>query len=134
MDDTDSLSDLQIVSRTLDGEAGNQSYAAKQAVANVIQNRTALKWQNETTERGVCLHRKQFDCWLPGRDRDRIMSQNYTENTDCLVIAKMALNGTLVDITDGATHYYDDSIKPPYWENPEKMTVKIDRLTFYDLS
>jgi spore germination cell wall hydrolase CwlJ-like protein len=134
MADTDYLTDLQIVARTLDGEAGNQGYAGQQGVANVIQNRIVLVWQGETTARGVCLHRLQFDCWSPGVDRNRIMASGYIPPSQCLLIARTALNGTLTDITQGATHYFDDSIEPPIWAAPARFTVKIGSLNFYNLN
>lgn len=127
------LSDEQIIARTLDGEAGNQGYNGQQAVGSVIQTRTILNWQKETTARGVCLHRLQFDCWLPGKDRARIMVENYIEPTPLLQIADLVLKQLLPDNTLGATHYFDDSIEAPSWASPDKFTVRIGRLNFYNL-
>ena len=134
MTDPSTLTDEQIVARTLDGEAGNQGINGLTAVGCVIQNRTMLCWQNEITPRGVCLHKEQFDCWLPGRDLDRITAPDYVEPPECLMLADQILKGILTDITMGATHYFDDSIAAPFWAGPGKFTVKIGRLNFYNLA
>ena len=134
MVDIDDLDDEEIVGRTIDGEAGGEGYAGQQGVGDVIQERVVLNWQKETTPRGVCLHHMQFDCWLPGRDRNRILADDYVMPSQIRVIAQMVLKGTLDDITQGATHYFDDSIKPPSWAAPNKFTVKIGRLNFYNLA
>lgn len=131
MSDTDAFSDVDIFSKTLDGEAGNQGYDGQCAVADVIMRRVSLKWQGETTARGVCLHPKQFSCWLPGKDRDRIMKST---NNQCLNIAGLAMRGFLSDNTNGATHYVDDSIAAPYWAKGYTPCATMGRLIFYDLS
>ena len=128
------LTDAEIVARTLDGEAGNQGYTGMQAVGCVIQNRVKLKWQGETTARGVCLHKFQFDCWLPGKDFERITSPNYAPLADSVVIANQVLKGNLPDITGGATHYFDNSIPPPSWAKAENFTGDIGKLHFYKLA
>ena len=130
----DNLSDEDVVIRTLDGEAGNQGYQGMQGVGCVIQNRVILKWQCEVRPRSVCLHRLQFDCWLPGKDYQRITAPDYVAPDGAIIIADLVLKGILPDITNGATHYFDDSIAPPAWAYPAKFTVKIMRLNFYNLS
>lgn len=134
MADTDALTDVQVVARTLDGEAGNQSVECQTAVGNVIQNRANLAWQGEKTARGVCLHHLQFDCWLAGSDRDRIMEVDYIAPLQCTIIANQVVERLLVDNTNGATHYFDDSIAPPSWADPSCFTVKFGKLNFYNLS
>lgn len=131
MVDTSDLSDLEVVAKTLDGEAGNQGEQGQRAVANVVMRRAALGWQGERTPRGVCLHPEQFSCWLGGHDTDRIMA---SDNPSCVTIAQLALAGSLADITDGATHYYDTSISPPYWAENEIPCAKIGDLVFYNLA
>lgn len=127
MNDTDQFSDLEIFAKTLDGEAGNQGYEGQQAVANVIMKRVALKWQHETTPRGVCLHHYQFSCWLPGSDRDRIMKST---NPQCLAIAKLALDGALSDITNEADSYEVHGTQA-YWSNRLTPVATIGDQDFY---
>ena len=134
MADTDQIPDLNIVALTLCGEAESGGYVLMQGVGSTIQKRTVLHWQHETTSRGVCLHFEQYSCWLPGRDRNRIMAPDFVIPDTALVIAGMILNQTLPDNTDGSTSYFDDSISPPTWATQDKFRVKIDTLNFYDLS
>ena len=127
MADTDAFSDLEIVAKTLDGEAGNQGIQGMTAVANVIRNRAALAWQGETSLRGVCLHPYQFSCWLPGPDRERIMAST---NPACIPIAQAALDRTLVDITNGADSYEVHGTQA-YWANRLTPVATIGDQDFY---
>lgn len=130
MADTDSLSDLDIIARTLDGEAGNQGYIGLAAVGSVILTRVKLAWQGETTARGVCLHPKQLDCWLPGPDRDRIMAPDYVvydlENS----VAQMVLDGSLPDSVNGADSYIVTGT-PCYWAENLTPVAVVGKQSFY---
>lgn len=130
MADTDVLSDQEIIARTLDGEAGNQGKLGMQAVANVIMQRQKQRWKGDTTLAAVCLHRKQFSCWNPGRDRDRIMAGNYLTPPMCLMLAGMALSGMLPDIANGADSYEVTGTNA-YWEKGLKPVAVIGKHSFY---
>jgi spore germination cell wall hydrolase CwlJ-like protein len=128
------LSDLEVVARTISGEADNQTYPAKQGVGSTILKRVQLQWQHETTARGVCLHPEQYDCWLPGADYDRIMSPDIVEDPcyqDCLMIAQAVLDGTLQDNTNGADSY-ENTNAGAYWAKGLTPTAVIDGLSFYE--
>lgn len=130
MSDTDIFSDLQIIARTLDGEAGNQGLEGIQGVGSVILRRVLLKWQGETTARGVCLHAKQFSCWLPSRDRNRIMGQFYFAPPKCMEIAQQITVGTLPDNTNGADSYIVTGM-PYYWAIGLTPVAIIGNQSFY---
>lgn len=130
MVELEALSDREIVARTLDGEAGNQGYSGQQAVGNVIQKRVELKWQGETTARGVCLHRSQFDCWDAGPDRDRITDPDYVTPEQCLLIADMILKQILPDITNGADSY-EVTEAQAYWGVNLTPSAVIGDQSFY---
>ena len=125
--DTDKFTDVQIIAMTLDGEAANQDAIGKQMVANTLMRRVALKWQGETTMRGVCLHRKQYSCWSPGPDRDRIMGEISPE---CLVLAEQALAGSLSDLALGADSYIVRGT-PCYWAKGLTPVVSHGAHDFY---
>lgn len=130
MVDTDVFSDKEILAKTLDGEAGNQGILGQHAVANVIMNRVRLKWQGETTARGVCLHRKQFSCWNntpDNKNRARIMKETSDE---CLVMAELALEGKLSDLTGGADSYIVRGT-PCYWAKNLTPVASIGAHDFY---
>lgn len=128
------MSDLNIVALTLCGEAESLGYVGMQGVGSTIQKRTILNWQHETTARGVCLHFEQYSCWLQGPDRNRIMAPDFVIPDTAIAIANMILTQTLPDNTNGGTHYYDNSISPPYWTEGLAPTAFIGTLIFYDLS
>ncbi len=127
---TNGLSDLDVIYRSLDGEAGNQEEEGIRAVGCVIQNRVKLKWQGETTARGVCLHRKQFSCWLPGPDRDRIMKPDYVPPLLCVNIAFKVYYNLLVDITGGADSY-EVTGTGAYWTDGLQPVAIIGAHSFY---
>ena len=126
--DTDKFTDLEIFAKTLDGEAGNQGYLGKQAVANVIMYRTAHRWKHETTVRGTCLHPAQFSCWLPCPDRTRIMTAPF--DPECMEIAKLAMAGKLPDISGGADSYVVRGTKA-YWTRNLNPVASIGAHDFY---
>lgn len=130
MIDLDTLTDQQIVARTLDGEAGNQGMNGLTGVGCVIQTRTMLNWQNEMTPRGVCLHREQFSCWLPGADLNRITAPNYVEPPQCMMLADQILKGILTDITGGADSY-EVTGTGAYWAKGLTPTRVIGQQSFY---
>lgn len=49
----------------------------------------------------------------------------------CCALADLIFDGGEADISEGATHYFADSIPPPKWAEEMKMTVKIGHHTFY---
>lgn len=124
-----------IATATLFCEASNQPRTAKTAVAWVLKNRASkFNW----TVAQVCLDRKDFSCWnddpvnnanllrfAKARDDDPVL-------IECSQIVDSVLRGLVPDPTNGATHYYDDSIAAPYWAAPPaRKMCKIGRLIFY---
>lgn len=109
--------DIDILARTLYGEAEARDYDDAEAIANVVMNR--VKWRNwPNTVAEVCLQPWQFSCWNHNDpNRGRILSVTESDEwfRECLRIAAEALAGTLVDKTNGATHYHADYIPVPFW-------------------
>ncbi len=127
--------DQEIMARTAIGEARGEMIDGMQAVMWTGMNRfNAKKWFSGTTIAGTFLKRLQYDCWRP----DDINFQIITNLTADAGLLKSALNwaagiiqSVIPDHTNGATHYFDDSIDPPSWTQGAEMTVKIGRLSFY---
>jgi Cell Wall Hydrolase len=121
--DTDALSDTEILAATAIGEAESLGHDEMARTINSIMNRAKanIKWMGGGNPRNVCLQRRQYDCWNPGDDRDRIMhiaTQNplYDAYVDALGLASDALAGDLPDGTNGAVSYFDsDACKTPFW-------------------
>lgn len=119
--------DVLILARTLYGEASGETQAGKEAVANVVMNRTrSRRWPNSVAK--VCLQNGrlrsgkviyQFSCWNtfdPNRARIENLQPGANANfDDCIKIAQRAVSGQLADNTSGATHYHATYIATPYW-------------------
>lgn len=109
---------VDVVARTLDGEAEGCGALGMQAVANVIANRVKHpRWWGNTFL-GVCMAPYQFSCWLPGPDRVRIEALTADGNhwfQTAQALAKAAIAGTLPDITSGADSYFAIGSEVPHW-------------------
>jgi spore germination cell wall hydrolase CwlJ-like protein len=51
--------------------------------------------------------------------------------TDCFEIADLVYQGKDFDLTNGATHYFANSITPPLWAAAMKQTAQVGRQTFF---
>lgn len=131
--------DIDVMARTLWGEARNQGIKGMEAVACVIINRFNeniwySKYKGVRSIQAVCLKPKQFSCWnKDDANYEGCLSVNTFDKTYVLAleIARKAKYGELKDITKGANHYYADSIKAPKWVKDMKFCVKIGQHNFY---
>lgn len=107
--------DLDILARTLYGEAEGNNIADAKAIAAVIVNRTRFpNWPNRIA--AVCLQAWQFSCWNQSDpNRERILNAHGDWYDTCTKIAGEAISGEMADPTNGATHYYETGIKAPKW-------------------
>ena len=119
--DKDFFSQVDILARTLYGEARGEGLIGIEAVANVIMNRVALSkqytlWWGKSIEE-VCLKPFQFSCWTPS-DNNFYKLIRVSSDDDvfrmCLRVAQRAVSGTLSDITKGATHYHRKDVSPAW--------------------
>ncbi len=128
--------DLDILARTIWGEARGEGSEGMQAVANVIMNRYAQRPRYGSTVRGVCQRPYQFSCWNAG-DPNRLKVQSVNADDPqfktALEIAAIALSGTLADITGGANHYHADSVSPS-WAAAGQKVAQIGVHEFYKLA
>lgn len=115
--------DIQVLSATIDGEAEGEPPAGQIAVGWSAKNRALLARIHphfgNGSIRSACLFPAQYNCWLPGPDRDRIMALDFDHPTPafarCITVAKGIIAGTIADPTGGATYYYDPEIEGPPW-------------------
>jgi N-acetylmuramoyl-L-alanine amidase len=122
---------IDTLARTTWGEARGEGNLGMQAVAAVVVNRTSFapKW-GDTVE-AVCLQPQQFSCWNPQEPTCAAVDWTDPEFARSLVIALIACVGELPDPTNGATHYYADSIEPPYWAVGEEPCAVIGHHIFF---
>lgn len=132
---------IDVLARTLYGEARNQGREGIQAVANVVLNRVAAaragttKWWG-TDIISVCRKPYQFSCWNTTDPNCKIIKEVGTESVIfklCVDIATHAVNNKLPDITKGATHYYAKSMKsPPPWSRNRTACAAIRDHIFFN--
>jgi hypothetical protein len=111
--------DLDVMARTLYGEAQVANEPDAVAIASVIMNRVkARRWPDSAA--AVCKQKWQFSCWWDDKALKRLERASGPWFEDCKKIARMALAGQLDDPTRGATHYYATYIKAPSWAKGKK--------------
>jgi spore germination cell wall hydrolase CwlJ-like protein len=119
--------EVDLMARTLDGEAESGGALAMRAVACVIMNRVNNPrwWGRDITS--VIRMPYQFSCWLPGIDCKRIegLAQDDPWYLIAVGISQQAIDGQLIDITNGADSYYAKSMtKPPPWAHTAPLTYQ----------
>lgn len=127
-------SEIDVLARTIWGEARGEGYAGMQAVANVIMNRVKRGGWYGLTVTEVCKKPFQFSCWNVN-DVNYAKIQNVTtadnQFLQAVNIATQAINGSLMDITGGATEYHTRSIKPNWNYAKLEQTAEIGNHIFY---
>ncbi|WP_219097748.1 cell wall hydrolase [Pseudomonas sp. UMAB-40] len=136
---TATVADIDILARTLWGEARGESQAGMEAVAWTIRNRVfdgkAKSWWGEGYA-GVCQKPWQFSCWNANdpnspylRGAKPIPAGEYKK---ALAAATAVVNGSVPDPTGGATHYYATTMpKPPTWVKGATQTLKLGHHVFF---
>lgn len=127
-----------LLARTIWGEARGEGYTGMQAVANVVMNRVERPgWWGHSVPT-VCLKPWQFSCWnaddpnLPKVQSVTLDDPNFVTATE---IAQAAIDGTLPDITNGATSYKESSLKWPHdWGLEVRPLAVIGNHSFYRLT
>lgn len=130
---------VDVVARTLWGEARSQGETGMQAVCNVIQNRARNPGWWGKDLRSVCLASEQFSCWNANDPQASRMRGPINDAAFALAttIAKKAVAETLVDLTRGADHYFAETIPTPAWAYGRSPTFVYgapgDRQFFYKI-
>lgn len=131
VDDRDSA--IDILARTLWGEAEGEPVAGKRAVAAVIVNRTKKPARFGASIERVCKRRNQFSCWDPGARRRQLLAVNDCDTAfrKCLELATQAVDGALADPVNGADHYHAQSVAPD-WASGRRPCQIIGQHLFYN--
>ena len=120
-------------------EARDQSTAGQIAVAQVVINRVNDdRYPNDICEvvqqgpvnksTGLPVrHKCQFSWYCDGQSDATPNSESLSK---ALVVASTVLDGKVIDIVDGATHYHAVYVSPS-WTRTKVKTVRIDKHIFY---
>lgn len=133
--------DIDILARTIWGEARGEGRTGMTAVANVVMNRyyqakssRALARRFGSTVREVCLKKNQFSCWNsndPNRPLMLKVNMNDAAFRMAIDIATAAVLGKLNDVTSGSDHYHTTAIRPS-WTQGKVAAVVIGTHKFYN--
>jgi N-acetylmuramoyl-L-alanine amidase len=135
--------DIDILARTIWGEARGESFDGRLAVAWVAVNRLKRGRYGDTLAE-VCLRPKQFSCWNeddPNRPKMLGLKAEDPIFAECLGIAALvyaaskgrggALPADLKDATLNSTHYCVSSLDP-YWARGKTPTCSVGRHKFFN--
>lgn len=126
--------DIEVLAKTLFGEARGEGVEGIEAVANVVMNRfKSKKWFSGKTIALTCKKPLQFSCWNEGDPNKLILEKDLSGDVIyqvCERIATRAAKGLLSDNTNGATHYHVNNISPS-WSKGKVPCVVIGRHLFY---
>ena len=111
-------------------EARGEGRDGLRAVIHVIANRAAM--HNKSWAQ-IVYQKLQFSSMTYGQDPQLsvIPIQPDPVFVNCYEIADLIKNGGDFDLTQGATHYFADSIPMPDWAKGMTETIKIGHHTFY---
>ena len=131
--------DVDIMARTIWGEARGEGLQGMIAVGLVIMNRyREHKWYSHINGKysikSVCLKSKQFSCWNDDDPNSAMCKAVDTTNhdfQDALYAAKQVISGAVEDFTGGANHYFADYIGKPSWAKDMVFCITIGHHNFY---
>ena len=122
------INENELVAAVIIAEAGGEGPKGMQAVASVIQNRA----RRGPSPYDVVVKRKQFSClnnFRPDSYQKFISHAKRHPNwRQALILAKKVANKTVIDNTNGATHYCANQA---YWEKEMCFTIQIKHHKFY---
>ena len=133
--------EIDILARTIWGEARGEGSVGMQAVAATILNRVRIAEEKSGYWWGrgiidICQKPQQFSAWNkedPNYQKLRSIDEGDMYFATALRIARRAVYGKLADPVNGATHYHAAGITP-YWSRNEKPVAVIGRHIFYRLA
>ena len=125
---------IDIMARTIYGEARGEEEEGQIAVGNVIKNRVKKKTRYGRNIKDVCLKAWQFSCWNHKDPNFKIISSLDRRNktfVKLLATAEQILNNDVKDNTKRSTHYHTSAIKPK-WSKGLTPIVTIGNHLFYN--
>ncbi len=135
MVDPQTFDEVDVLTRTVYGEARGESQDGQAAVAWVILNR-AKKGRTYMGKniKEVCLKPSQFSCWNSNDPNRKLLVTLDTNNETYKRIRKIVeevLNETRADNTHDSTHYHTSRVEPS-WAKGKNPVVTIGNHLFYN--
>lgn len=129
----DDNAEIDLLARTIWGEARGEGTQGMHAVANVIMNRVKKGGWYGATVQDVVLKPYQFSVWNkddPNREKALSVTVADSQFWTAKKLASLAYNGQLDDITGGAINYHANYVNPS-WAASMKKTATIGKHIFY---
>ncbi len=136
----DALDHIDVLARTIWGEARGEGEPGMVAVACTIRNRVSdSRWPGNYPD--VCLQPKQFSVWNEG-DPNRARVVKVTTNDPMFakalsIAAEVMFYRMADDPTYGANHYVTNELfrgrRRPSWAKPEEISAHIGHHVFFKL-
>lgn len=128
--------DVDVLARTLFGEARGERRPGMEAVAWVILNRARKgppRFQSTIGE--VCKAPYQFTCWAKSDPNARLCAAVDESDPSFLLalnVATAVLGGMVPDPVGGADHYFVTNMKnPPAWASKMRLVKRIGAHSFF---
>ena len=118
--------DIDVLARTIYGEARGESELGKLAVAWVVVNRAK---RARSSLAAACLKSIHFSCWNNARANDANQLAMMTADLSdpvfarCVIAALQAAHGLAPDPTAGATHYHALGVRPRWARGKSYETI-----------
>ncbi|MEF7613183.1 cell wall hydrolase, partial [Aquincola sp. MAHUQ-54] len=127
---------VEVLARTIWGEARGGSRLGMEAVAACVLNRLRRKQPGRfgASVAEVCLKPLQFSCWNegdPNLPKLKAVDERDERFRLCLEIARRAVAGTLADPVSGSDHYHTVSVSPA-WSAGRRPVRRIDDHLFFN--
>ncbi|MCP4576593.1 MAG: LysM peptidoglycan-binding domain-containing protein [Deltaproteobacteria bacterium] len=124
---------VEILAKTIYGEARGEPVEGQHAVGFVVLNRVASdSWYGGTVVE-VCLKPWQFSTWNPNTPSRRMLDQMDVSDKRLapqVRIAREVLDGTVSNLVAGATHYHADYVHPA-WVSGATRVATVGHHLFY---
>jgi N-acetylmuramoyl-L-alanine amidase len=130
-----SANDVDVLSRTIWGEARGEPYEGKVAVGRCIVTRwKSGKWFAGRTIAATAKKKYQFSCWLrsdPNRAKLLAVTTADPSFRECIRAAQDAIDGKGPEWLAGVTHYHAKTIKTPKWAIGKRPAGELAGHIFY---
>lgn len=137
MIDPKQLDDVEVIARTLWGEARGQGAEGMSAVACVIQNRAHNPGWWGHDYRSVCLAREQFSCWNLSDQQAKLMRSEAIHDMSIETARRVAwclFDGKLADTVNGADHYCTEAVVgKTRWAKGRTPVAKVGTHLFFKI-
>lgn len=130
------LTDIDILARTIFGEARGEPYEGKWGVGRTIVNRwKSGKWFAGKFIADTAQMPWQYSCWNRGDPtRQRMVDAEWKEQSlrECMKAAMDAINGPPnLWFSDNICHYHADHIRTPNWAEGKTSAGRLGSHLFF---